>query len=280
MTATNTWMPAEGDLADILTRYPRPLAALQTAEIPAIILRGAFNADHCAGLMQRFRERGFFDQGTVGKETQLSGGPYLDLGTSLGRLSSDPEKFFAHAARTHELFKTLFDGYDNPVQLIYESLSRLASDKRVMTAHQPDGRRFGPAIFRIYHANEGHGPHFDSVAKRSKLLNYAVSRFQHQFAGVLCLQSADRVDESGEPFIYKCPSTADVQKELAEVPFHEYVAEKGIPRVQVRLDPGDLYFFYTENYHEVPRVSGGGPRVVLAVFFGMSPADEEIFVWS
>ena len=90
-----------------------------------------------------------------------------------------------------------------------------------------------PAIFRIYHVNEGHGPHFDSVSKRSKLFNYAVSRFRHQFAGVLCIQDSHGAGDGGEPFIYRCPSTPDVQKDLGEIPFQQYVAERRIARVQV-----------------------------------------------
>ena len=46
------------------------------------------------------------------------------------------------------------------------------------------------------------------------------------------------------------------------------------------LEPGDLYFFFTENIHEVPAVVGDQPRAVLASFFAMSPDDDEIYVWS
>jgi len=62
--------------------------------------------------------------------------------------------------------------------------------------------------------------------------------------------------------------------------FRQYVDEKGIERVQVHLEPGDLYFFFTENFHEVPAVLGEQPRAVLAIFFAMSPDDDEIFVWA
>ena len=62
--------------------------------------------------------------------------------------------------------------------------------------------------------------------------------------------------------------------------FATYAQERDLPRFQVELDAGDLYFFCTENIHEVPQVVRDWTRVVLAAFFAMSPQDEEIFVWS
>ncbi|MBT6144092.1 MAG: hypothetical protein HOH74_01605, partial [Gemmatimonadetes bacterium] len=50
--------------------------------------------------------------------------------------------------------------------------------------------------------------------------------------------------------------------------------------VQIHLEPGDLYFFFSENYHEVPAVTGDRPRAVLAIFFALSADREEIYVWS
>lgn len=149
-----------------------------------------------------------------------------------------------------------------------------------MTAREPDGHLYGPAVFRVYYADRGHGPHFDSVAKRQKLFNYQVSRFKHQFAGVMCFQNSENKGENGEPFLYNCPWTPAVQEYITAGTFNQYVTEQGIPRAQIQLEPGDLYFFYSENIHEVPPVVGEKPRIVLAAFFGMSPDDEEIFVWS
>lgn len=275
-TTPGPWTPAEGSVTDILKRYPRPLDALATGEIPGIVLRKAFDPDDCVALVDRLFDRGLaYDPGP----SPDGGGPvYVGPHFSVG--SADPEKFFADAADTHELFSTLFEGHDDPVKKFYEMLSRLAPDKRVMTAREPDGRLYGPAVFRTYHAGKGHGPHFDSVAKRQKLFDFQVSRFQHQFAGVMCFQNSVERGESGEPFLYNCPWTPDVQEYINAGTFQQYAAERDIPRIQIQLEPGDLYFFFSENIHEVPPVTGEQPRIVLAAFVGMSPDDEEIFVWS
>jgi hypothetical protein len=65
-----------------------------------------------------------------------------------------------------------------------------------------------------------------------------------------------------------------------ERPLDARAARRGIPNVQVRLQPGDLYFFNTRLIHEVPGVAGVGPRVVLATFIGYSPDREDLYVWS
>ena len=270
------WQAFAATPEQILQKYPLPLQALADRQIPALVLRNAYNPEHCTGLMQRFSERGYFNQQTVGVESQLNGGPYLDLGTSLGRVGADPEAFFAHAERTHALFSHLFDGFDDPVRTMYEALAELAPDNKVLTAHEPNDRLYGPAIFRIYHGDEGHPPHFDSVARRSKS-EYAVGDFAHQFAGVLCLQSAE---PDGEPFIYDCYADDEVNAVISSGEFDDYVQAQKIAHAQVLLAPGDLYFFYTENIHTVPPVVRTSPRVVLAFFFAMSADRDEIFVWS
>ena len=277
MTAPDGWIAAEGSSpAGILERYPRPLEALVAGEIPGVVLREAFDPGHCAALVKRLYERGLaYDPRPAGEgERPVYVGPHL------AGLNADPEKFFACAADTHRLFGSLFEGYGDPVKTFYDSLSALAPDKRVMTAREPDGRLYGPAVFRTYYAGAGHGPHFDSVARRQKLFSYEVSRFRNQLAGVMCFQNSEMEGECGEPFLYNCPWTPEVQRYISEGTFAEYAAGRGIPRVQIELEPGDLYFFFSENIHEVPAVSGERPRIVLAAFFGMSPDDEEIFVWS
>ena len=55
---------------------------------------------------------------------------------------------------------------------------------------------------------------------------------------------------------------------------------KASPGLKFNLNPAIFTFFFSENIHEVPPVVGEKPRIVLAAFFGMSPDDEEIFVWS
>lgn len=278
MSSDQTWTPVEPDLEAILSRHSRPLNDLSEGRIPAVILQRAFKPDHCAALVKRFYQLGLlYDPRSKDSDKST---PRLDIGTSLGNREANPEAFFQHAIQTHKLFETLFNGYDNPVKLIYDTISAFAPDKRVMVACESDGRLYGPAIFRTYYEGVGHGPHFDSVSKRSKLFNYAVSRFEKQFAGVLCFQNSEDDEESGQAFLYRRQWTPDLQDYLQNGTFHQYAAAHEIERIRIELEPGDLYFFCSETIHEVPPIRGNTPRIVLAVFFGMSKDDEEIFVWS
>ena len=118
------------------------------------------------------------------------------------------------------------------------------------------------------------------MAKRARAFEYAAAHFEHQFAAVLCFQNASDMRAGGEPFLYNCPYTPQLDEVLSGHTFAPYVARNGSERVQVQLEPGDLYFFFSENIHEVPPVQGEQPRAVLAIFFALSPEHEEIFVWA
>lgn len=278
MFSTNGWLPAEPDLPTILARYPDPVAALAAAEIPAIVLRQVYDPAQCAGLVRRFQNWGLMRDPIA--LNSADGRKRIDIGTSLGNRGGDKEAFLQHAAATHELFPHLFSGFVDPVQTMYNALQALAPNQEVKTAREPDGRLYGPAIFRIHYESHSYPPHIDAVTLREKRTEYRVYRFKHQFAGILCLQNARHGERVAQTIIYQCVWTPEVQPHLANNTFHEYAAANGIGQFRVDLAPGDLYFFNTHCIHEIPPLDGTDPRIVLAVFIGYSPEDNEIYVWS
>jgi hypothetical protein len=303
------WITFEVDPNSVSEVSSRPLAALADLSVGAVVLRRAFAPDGCAALVRRLIERGLMydakvetvdekfvrasvKEGGWGKiadptHSMFGGDPHsrrrrIDVGTSLGNWGNDPEEFFAHARGTHKLFASLFDGIENPIDVLYANLRRLAGveDKTVLTAREPDGRMYGPAIFRIHYGGYTYGPHFDSVRLREKRVGYAVHRFQEQFAGVMCIQNSVLEGRSAQGIIHRCRWTPEVDRFMQQERFAEYAAAHEIPSVRVSLEPGDLYFFNTQLIHEVPGVPGEQPRIVLATFIGYSPDDPEVFVWS
>ncbi len=279
MTTETTWSPVEGDLQTILASHPRPLEELLSGEVPAFIMRGAYDSDHAAALVRRFYDRGLlFDPRTRDEKIGR-----VDIGTSMGGRGSDQEAFFAHAEQTHELFETFFDGYDDPVELIYDTLTALAVDKRAVVGHEPDGRRYGPAIFRTYYEGRGHGPHLDVLA-RDRLVGgsragYDIIRFERQLSAVLCFQPAEFDEERGQTFVYRKRWDPSLPKGWNKTWVGD-ADSAGIDRVRIQLEAGDLYVFCSEFVHEVPLVRGDTPRIVLAAFCGWSQDEDEMFVWS
>lgn len=252
-----------------------PLQTLAAGTHPAFVFRRAFDPDHCAGLIDRFYDRGLLYDPRKPDDPNTK---RVDIGTSLGSHRAEPDRFFEHAAKTRAMFSSLFEGFDDPVRCIYRILENIGGGKKVMTAREPDGRVYGPAIFRCYFEGVGHRPHYDSARKRSKIFNFEVSRFERQFAGVLCFQNAEEDKEHGQAFLYHKQWSEDIGDELPR--FRSYAAEQGIDRVRIDLNPGDFYVFCSETIHEVPPPRGDQPRIVLAVFFAMSDDDDEIYVWS
>jgi hypothetical protein len=273
MSDRSAWLPAEPDLESVFATYPHPFEALAAGTTPAVILRRALDPEACRQIVARFYERQLI------QETE-SPTTFDYVGTSLGMWGADPPRFFEHARGTHALYATVFSGLADPVRFVYETLGRLAPDRRVQVAREPDGRLYGPGIFRLYRPGAGHRPHFDSVRLREKRINYAVYRFEHQFAAILCLQGADPDPEAGECILHRVQWTPELQEVLQADAFHRYAAERGVPHVRIELAPGDFYVFNTRHIHEVPAIRGNTPRIVLAMFLGYSADDEEVFVWS
>lgn len=276
MDATKDWMPAEPDLKTVLTNWSDPLHALSKANIPAIILRRFYNPSHCTNLIRRFIELDLMKD----PKTSALQGSRIDIGTSLGQCGNDREAFFKHSDSTHNLFSHLFDGFDNPVKSLYLALSKLAPKKEVKVACEPDGHLYGPAIFRIHYSSHAYSPHIDHVTLREKRFNFSVTRFEHQFAGILCFQNASYKDTAAQTILHRCLWTPEIQPHIDDGTFHNYANDHQIEHYCVSLDPGDLYFFNTRCIHEIPALKGNDPRIVLAVFIGYSPDDNEIFVWS
>jgi hypothetical protein len=307
MNKPSAWTCVEPDVTAALGRFEFPLNALAEGTVPAIVLRQAWPRGSCRRLVERlvadellfdprqpvpemFRQEaipeGYYREGRGSMPMPArsadaeAGRTRIDIGTSLGYRGSDPEAFFAHSAETHALFERLFSDGEDPIRMLYDRLQGLSRNKRVVTAHEPDGRRYGPAIIRAHYGGYTYKPHFDSVRLREKRSDYAVHAFGHQFAGVLVLQNTSLGDRTAQCILHRCLWSSEVDPHLRNDTFHDYARERGIENVEVRLEPGDLYFFNTRLIHEVPGIAGELPRIVLATFIGYSADRDEIFVWS
>ena len=301
------WKPIDDDFDIVMDYRGLALEELAAGDVPAVILRNAWRPTACRALVERLIEEellydpradipdkfravaipeGYFKKGRDSAATYAwktkpqTGRTRIDIGSSLGYRGSDPDEFFAHAAESQTQFDQLFMNRDNPIDLLYGALEKISQGKRVTTAHEPDGRRYCPAIIRAHYDGYTYRPHFDSVRLREKREDFAVSQFEHQFAGVLVLQNAQRGHRSAQSIIHQCLWDPPIDAYLQEGTFHEYAKRHQIANVEVCLEPGDLYFFNTRSIHEVPGLDGELPRIVLAVFIGFSSDRDDIFVWS
>jgi hypothetical protein len=207
-------------------------------------------------------------------------------------------------ATAHEL------GITDPVQVLYDCCDKLTggqrSKQRVMVAQEPDGRQYGPAIFRVHYGGHDYQPHINHVGqsprarelhalatKGGNVPDYAAFRFDHQLAALICIQHTTvRLDSSktlnGTPttatpqaVIHRLRPNEGSQQSLAAGTFGAYLDDNGIPSATLEVEPGDFYIFNSGLLHEVPIVpSGGAARIVLATFIGYSEDDPEIFVWA
>ena len=295
MSAQN-WTPLE---IDSTTEVANPIHDLATGNCPAVVFRQAFPAQDCQSLVQLLldEELMFASTDTLvssnaisarvnDKWSSLNLNPAgstrrrIDIGTSLGNIGGDQERFLTESAKTHQLFERLFTNRPNPINTIYDRLQDIAPGKRVVTAHEPDGRKYSPAILRVHYGGYTYGPHFDSVKNREKRTDFAVYKYPTQLAGVLCVQNTTLNGLSAQGILHRQFWNEDVDPWMTKGQFYEYAAQNNVQSVQIDLEPGDLYFFNTGLIHEVPGVPGDLPRIVLATFIGYGETEEEVMVWS
>lgn len=298
----DSWPILEPDAETILQSERRPLEALANDRVAAIVFRQAFDRKNCQALVARLIDRDLLFDPQLGPSPQLAQaavpeGRYsidavvdglnatptdhirIDIGTSLGYRGHDREAFFEHSLATHKLFASLFHNEPNPMSIIYDSLQEL-TEQHVVTAYESDGRRYGPAIIRAHYGGYTYPPHFDSVRLREKRSDFAVYRFDNQFAGVLVLQNTSIADRTAHCVLHRVLWNPELDPYLRDNTFHRYARDHAIPHRELVLQPGDLYFFNTRLIHEVPGVAGEVPRVVMATFIGYRADDPELFVWS
>ena len=300
MTLPTQWSVIDTQLDRLAELDQDSIERLASGECAAIIIRGAFAAAECTSLTRpsHSNKACLFDAedpqidtraiapDRVDRWTRQGLNPAdsqrrrIDIGTSLGNLGDDRDSFLNHSAETHKLFAEIFAGRANPIDVVYSTLQTIAPGHRVVTAYEPDGREYGPAIFRAHYGGYTYGPHFDSVRQREARSDYAVYRFEHQLAGVLCIQNAFGAEPVEETILHRQFWNTEIDPLLHAGTFHDYAAKNNIADARISLAPGDLYFFNTGLIHEVPGVEGNLPRIVLATFIGYSTTDPEIMVWS
>lgn len=280
------------------------MQALAAGTIPGVVVRNAFDASQCKLLIDRFIEEDLIpdperesailegDYQTVGGHTRAADNRPLriDIGSSLVNLTrldvaaGDPNQnkpaFLEHSKGTYELFARLFIGLDDPVACLYNTLTRLACGRTVKPAEEPDGQPYGPAIFRIHYAGQTYTPHINHVSRYDKLTAFEVSRFEHQFAGLICFQNPTSTADSPHATIHDCDWNEDIERMIQADTYRTWAAGEGVREAQIVVEPGDFYLFNSGLIHEVGPVIGAQARVVLATFIGYSPGDREVFVWA
>ena len=271
------WEILEPDIDTVLASCADPFQALAAGTVPGVVVRNAYDPAQCRTLIERFVDDRLIpdpdhpeaitegEYQTVGhfRSDDGTNRPLrIDIGTSLvnkTRLNTefeDPNRnkatFLDHSKGTYALFERLFEGLTDPVACLYETLGRLACGRIVQPAVEPDGQRYGPAIFRVHYAGQTYAPHINHVRRYDKLTEFAVSRFEYQFAGLICFQNPAATSASPHATIHDCDWNEDIEARIQAGTYRSYAEREGVREA----------------------------RIVLATFIGYSPGDREVFVWA
>ena len=300
-----SWPVLSPDRESVLGRCPDPMRALADGEIGGVVIKGAYRPEDCAVLVRRFiaedlipdpadPDRVFAgDYQTVGHFRSDDGANRplrIDIGSSLvnhtrlnpdsGDKDANKDRFLAHSEETQALFARLFEGIADPVDCLYQTLSGLAPGKEVKTAYEPDGRGYGPAIFRVHYPGQAYTPHINHVRVGDRLDEFNVSRYAHQFAGLICFQHSADLETTPHAEVHRTEWTPEVRRHLTAGTYRDFLRDHAVPQCTIAVEPGDFYLFNSGLMHEVGPVVGDAARIVLATFISYSPNDDEVMVWA
>jgi hypothetical protein len=75
-----------------------------------------------------------------------------------------------------------FAGLADPVESFYAAMNALSrpAGRETKVAYEPDGRQYGPAIFRVHYDGWAYAPHVNHVRLGDELGNFSVARYAHQ----------------------------------------------------------------------------------------------------
>jgi hypothetical protein len=245
--------------ADHLTR-------LAAGSVGSIVVKDFFSVDQCIELMESLQtcEMGSYDEQLVQPRIAKLGPAAYDF-YGEGRLR---DEYWEHAEQSARSRSQLLYGKD-PLGVALD-LIRQAWGEAVLPASSGGRDLFAGMIREI---NQGARMHFDEVIR--------------EFNGVLDQQPIAQLAfnchlstavEGGEAVAYRRRWSPRDERHRDGYGYDPaLVADE--PSVSVRAGLGDAVFFDPRNYHLVRPVHGGGRRVTLSFFIGVT-ARGPLFVWS
>ncbi|MEU1085677.1 hypothetical protein ACFYPN_12365 [Streptomyces sp. NPDC005576] len=245
--------------ADHITR-------LAAGAVGSVRIPDFFGVEECMEIMRALEscEMGSYDEQLVQPRIAKLGPAAYDFYGDGGLL---PE-YWEHAAQSTASRSTLLFGND-PLHTALGLIEDAWGD-RVQPATS-DGRPMFAGMIR--EINNGARMHFDEVIR--------------EFKGVLDQQPIGQIAfnchlstglEGGEAVAHRrrwAPSDENHRDGYGYDP----ALVAGEPAASVRADLGDAVFFDPRNYHQVRPVLGGGRRVTLSFFIGVT-ARGPLLVWS
>lgn len=306
-TTADPWVPLEGrSISELFALNPDPLGALSRGEVPAVIIRGALQAEDRRFVMHRL-----MDPSTT-KRLWTWSNSYADMGANLAwhlDKGKAPVKYTKTVAKYDKIYKQ-YD-LERPFQILHRTLRSLGAGRTVATGVDlATNMSFGRGIFRQLMNRHTFPLHLDSLrahrvgaracegsgqqANAKRHLQQArrnaayedIYRFEQQLAALVLLQRSEmpgaelsaydlHLDElMGDCTIATSPSGHNV-----------VISHDNASALQARLrfcplsiNEGDLYLINVNRLHVVHPVVGSKSRVVLGSFVGYSSS--ELKVWS
>ncbi len=250
----------KGDLGDFFEHFTGVL----DNSIGALIIKGFWNKDRCAKAMEGVMERGFDFYENVEP-------PIGKIGITEFEHASDDEakaRYFLQAPSANAVRRRIFQKSGDPVESVVRLCNRFVETH--IAVEGPGGQIYFAGLVRnITEALL----HLDFAPRDAS--SWDISKIVRQASWNLVLESAE---SGGETIVHHHPWNKD--DESQKIPgSYGYLPSvvSNCEQVAVQTEVGDLFFFNSQNFHQVLPVKGRWTAV--SSFIGLTP-ENTLVLWS
>jgi len=269
MNSNGTWDCVTCSVEDP-TGGPEALRALIRNECAVLVLRDLLSP----AIVEETRRR-VGDHSRRALATRYVNGTLTTIGPYLAKHLAQPERYFADAHVTDEVFS---DAAQDPRLLTREGLRAFLGLRSCAVACETDGRRYADSVVRI-HADGVRNPlHNDNIMRDAGSTGLVLRLLRYQLSCIVCIQECD---EGGELIHYrKTWHQDDEAYKIKDGLGYDRGVVHGAPSQVFKPRTGDVYIINPTNYHEIERVRGRD-RITLGFFIGfLGDALSDAIVWS
>lgn len=243
------------------------IVKLAAGVVGAVRIRDFFTADQCASIMRNLESctMGSYDEQLVTPRIPKLGPAAFDYYQTTGFA----EDYWTHAQQSAESRSTLLDGADPLDTAVRQLRECWGGTARLLTSN---GRPLFAGMIR--EMTNGAGIHFDELVREFPGAADETPVAQLAFNCHLSMP-----ETGGELNVFRRRWKPHDEPHRGDAYWYPEELFADEDYVSALADVGDAVFFDPRNYHRIHPRQGGGRRVTLSFFVGLS-SEGDLLVWS
>ena len=235
-------------------------------KVPALIIKGFYSKFACKKLLDEIKNQ---------KINEFNNNKLNHFGPFLMAYTTNKTKYFQDAKKTNQIFNSVFDKIQNPMQKIHEMFKQIFPKFEIAFANE-NHQEYSKCVIRIHEKGKKIPIHKDNVTYEGK--EYNLSNIGKQLSCVLHLQKSE---SGGELTVYDKQWTKKDEKNR-EIMFgytDKVISNCNTCKIS-NINQGDMVIINPNYFHSVSEITGKTPRVTLGTFLGFYLNKMKVVSWA